>query len=205
MQGVTLSLNRLACFIRCRWRIIAGLCFAAAGLYAAAALADRQGRRDLQYAYSVRTTCEDDPESNLWRGGCERIARDIARSDRPSFGDLYWAFVAVHHSPTPSQATAGRFANTSPRDSGFDLGSALKGTRYGISPHHFTAVRSLEHAHAIMDEIDKKDRALLLIGRGGLSYGALAAGTLANLTDPVAVLAAAGLLAALGIAGRKAG
>jgi hypothetical protein len=48
-----------------------------------------------------------------------------------------------------------------------------------------------------MDEIDARDRALLTIEREGLSHAALVAGTLANLTEPLALLAAISLLLAL--------
>lgn len=191
------GLNGIAGFLRRRWRIIAGLCLLGMGVFVALLLSDEQGRSDLPYGYAVRMTCENDPESPLWSGGCERIGKDIARTGRPSFGELYWAFVAAHHSPIPSAATARRFAAL-PYDASFNLREALKGTRYVLSPREFTTARSLEHAKAIMEEIDKRDRALLIIERGGLSYSALAAGAFANLTDPVAsLLVAAGLLAAL--------
>jgi hypothetical protein len=174
-------------FVRRRWRILAALSIAAAGLVAAAVLADEQGRDDVKFGLPIRVSCEDDPESSLWRGGCERIAADLARTDRPSFADLYAAFVALHHSPGPAEAAARRFAGV-PVDESFDIASALKGTRYVVTPHLFTSARSLEHANAIMEEIDKKDRARLLVARGGLSLTALAAGTLANLTDAIVLL-----------------
>jgi hypothetical protein len=45
------------------------------------------------------------------------------------------------------------------------------------------------HAQAVMDELDARDRALLAIEREGLSQEALVAGALANLTEPLAILA----------------
>ncbi len=175
-------------FVRRRWRSLAALSVAAAGLVAAAVLADEQGRDDVKFGLPLRVSCEDDPESSLWRGGCERIAADLARTDRPSFAGLYSAFVALHHSPGPAEAAAHRFFAGAPVDESFDITSALKGTRYVVTPHLFTSARSLEHANAIMEEIDKKDRARLLVARGGLSLSALAAGTLANLTDAIVLL-----------------
>jgi hypothetical protein len=50
-----------------------------------------------------------------------------------------------------------------------------------------------------MEEIDTRARALMTIERGGLSYSALAAGTLANLTNPLAIVAATLLLMVLWI------
>ena len=182
------GLSSVVAFIRRHWRIIAGACLAGAGLYIAIEISDKQGRADLSYGYAVRMTCEDDPEAHLWSGGCDRIAADIARTDRPSFGDLYRAFVIVHHTPIPSAATAQQFANVS-CDPGFDLEATLKGTRYILVTEKFASVCSLAHAQAIMDEIDTRARALMTIERGGLTYSALAAGTLANLTSPVAIIA----------------
>jgi len=178
------GLSSVVAFIRRHWRIIAGACLAGAGLYIAIEISDKQGRADLPYGYAVRMTCEADPESHLWSGGCDRIAADIARTDRPSFGDLYQAFVIVHHTPIPSAATARQFANV-PCDADFNLDETLKGTRYILVTEKFTSVCSLAHAQAIMDEIDTRARALMTIERGGLSYSALAAGTLANLTNPL--------------------
>ncbi len=178
------------------WRGLAGLCLAGAGLYSAITLSDTQGRADLPRGYAVRMTCESDPESALWSGGCERVAGDIARTGQPSFGALYRAFVRAHHSAIPSPATARRFAHA-PCDPGFDVAATLKGTRFILSPESFANVCSLAYARAIMDEIDEKDRALLTIERAGLSFAALWAGTLANLTEPLALLAAAGLVLAL--------
>ncbi len=192
------GLSSVAAFIRRHWRTIAGACLAGAGLYVAIEISDKQGRADLPYGYAVRMTCEDDPESYLWSGGCDRIADDIARTDRPSFGDLYRAFVIVHHSPIPSAATARQFANV-PCVAGFNLDATLKGTRYILVTEKFTHVCSLAHAQAIMDEIDTRARALMTIERGGLTYSALAAGTLANLTNPLAIVAATLLLMVLWI------
>jgi hypothetical protein len=195
---VSLGVTGVASFLRRRWRILLGLCLAGAGVFAAITRSDEQGRADLPYGYAVRMTCEDDPESHLWSGGCERIAADIARTDPPSLADLYWAFVAVHHSPIPSPATARRFASV-PCDADFKLDDALEGTRFVLSPEKFASVCSLAQAREIMDEIDARDRALLTIERAGLSYSALAAGALANLTEPLALLSAAVLFLALWI------
>ncbi|MGI9403005.1 MAG: hypothetical protein ACR2OF_00660 [Hyphomicrobium sp.] len=183
------GLSSVAAFIRRHWRTIAGACLAGAGLYIAMEISDKQGRADLSYGYAVRMTCEDDPESHLWSGGCDRIAADIARTDRPSFGDLYQAFVIVHHSPIPSAATARQFANVA-CEPDFNLDETLKGKRYILVTEKFTDVCSLAHAQAIMDQIDTRARALMTIERGNLTYSALAAGTLANLTNPLAIVAA---------------
>jgi len=183
MRG-DLGLSIVAAFIRRHWRTIAGAGLAGAGLYVAIEISDKQGRADLPYGYAVRMTCEDDPESHLWSGGCDRIAADIARTDRPSFGDLYRAFVIVHHSPIPSAATTRQFANV-PCVAGFNLDETLRGTRYILATEKFANVCSLAHAQAIMEEIDTRARALMTIERGGLTYSALAAGTLANLTNPL--------------------
>jgi hypothetical protein len=175
MRG-NFGLSSVVALIGRHWRILAGLCLAGAGLYIAIEISDKQGRADLPYGH-------------LWSGGCDRIAADIARTDRPSFGDLYQAFVIVHHSPIPSAATARHFANI-PCDTGFKLDETLKGTRYILVTEKFANVCSLPHAQAIMDEIDTRARALMTIERGGLTYSALAAGTIANLTNPLAILAA---------------
>ena len=135
------SLSIVAAFIRRHWRTIAGAGLAGAGLYVAIEISDKQGRADLPYGYAVRMTCEDDPESHLWSGGCDRIAADIARTDPPSFGDLYRAFVIVHHSPIPSAATARQFANV-PCVAGFNLDATLKGTRYILATEKFANVAS---------------------------------------------------------------
>lgn len=199
MHAVLLIMRNLAQFVCWRWRMIATVGIVLLGLAWAVWLADEQGRNDIRYGLPLRVSCEDDPESVLWHGGCERIASDIARNDQPSFADLYAAFVALHHSPGPVEAAARQFAHA-PIDPSFDVASALKGTRYVVAPQQFASARNLEHAKAIMDELDKKDRALLLVARGGLSLSALAAGTLANLTDAsvllgITVIAAAMLIA----------
>jgi hypothetical protein len=80
---------------------------------------------------------------------------------------------------------------SAPCEPAFDRGAALKGTRFVVSPEAFAGVCRADYARAIMDEIDVRDRALLTIERGGLSWSALAAGALANLTEPLALLAAA--------------
>ncbi len=76
---------------------------------------------------------------------------------------------------------------------------ALKGTRFVLEPDRFKGVCSPQHAEAIKKEVDARDRALLTIERGGLSYSALVAGTLANLTEPLVILGACALLLAVWI------
>jgi hypothetical protein len=185
-------LSQLTGFVRETWRallarwplLLAGA--AAGGLIAfAIQLSDEQGRMDLPQAYSVRMTCEDDIEAALWRGGCERIAADIAETGRPAFFDLYRAFVAVHHAPSPRQAAAARF-EAEPADTAFDLRAMLAGQRHGLAmlAPEFEGVKSRAHAEAVIDAIDTRDRALLVIGRAGLGYDALLAGVLANLVHP---------------------
>jgi hypothetical protein len=132
----------------------------------------------------------------LWSGGCDRIAADIERTDKPSFAELYRAFVTVHHTAIPSPATQRRFAGAA-CEPAFDVGATLRGSRFVLSPAKFAGVCSLAHAQAIMDEIDARDRALLTIEREGLSHAALVAGALANLTEPLALFAAISLLVAL--------
>lgn len=168
-----------------RWRLLLVLALAGGWIAFAFWLSDVQGRMDLPRAYSVRMTCEDDPEAALWRGGCERVAGDIAKMGRPSFGDLYAAFVQVHHVPGPGAAAAQSFAQT-PADPAFDVRAMLAGQRYGLAlvTPEFEGVKSRAHAEAVMDEIDKRDRALLAIGRAGLSQEALLAGAVANLVNP---------------------
>jgi hypothetical protein len=150
-------------------------------------LSDEQGRMALPRAYSVKMTCEDDIEAYLWRGGCDRIAADIAKSAAPSFGELYDAFVLVHHRPTPGEAAA---ALGDAPDPAFNLAAILKGQRYGLalSAQEFADVKSKRQADTVMEGIDARDRALLVIGRAGLGYDALAAGALANLVHPVALV-----------------
>jgi hypothetical protein len=184
--------------MRRSWRYLVGLAAAGAGVYAAMTISDTQGRADLPRGYAVRMTCENDPESYLWSGECGRVARDIARADHPSFFALYRAFVAAHHTLIPSRATARRFAPV-PCDQGYDVRKALGGTRFILEPERFEGVCSAAHAEAIKDEIDVRDRALLTIERGGLTYSALLAGTLANLSEPLAILGAIALLLALWI------
>jgi hypothetical protein len=188
-MGRLAALTSVKDFLWREWRILAAACVAGAGAYAAVTFSDTQGRFDLPRGYAVRMTCESDPESALWSGGCDRVAADIARTGTPSFGALYRAFVHAHHSAIPSPATTRRFARA-PCDPVFDVGATLKGTRYILSPDEFAGVCSLAHAQAIMGEIDVRDRAYLVIERAGLSYPALAAGALANLTEPLALLAA---------------
>ncbi len=137
--------------------------------------------------YAVRMTCETDPESDLWSGGCDRIAADIARRGRPGFVELYRAFVAVHHAAIPSPAATRRFAGAT-CEPGFDIGKTLQGTRFILSPTLFRRrvlarvgprrswTRSMPRPRAADD---RARRALL---------APLAAGTLANLTEPLVLL-----------------
>lgn len=192
-HSVLTSVNK---FLRRRWRVLTALYLAGVGLYVAISLSDSQGRFDLPRGYAVRMTCEDDPEARLWSGGCDRVAADIARTGTPSLGQLYRAFVRAHHSAIPSPETTRRFLHE-PCDPVFDIRATLKGTRYVLSPDLFAGVCSLAHAQAVMEEIDARDRAYLVIERAGLSYQALAAGTLANLMEPLVLLAAAALVLAL--------
>jgi len=190
--------ERLVEELRRNWRLLVGAAFAVIAIAVAIEISDRQGRFDLPSGYAVRMTCEPDPESVLWSGGCERIGEDIARSDKPSFFELYRAFVTVHHRHIPAPATRRRFADVACAP-GFDLEAALKGTRYVFIPlrRHFAAACTQGEVQAVMAEIDARDRALLTIERAGLSQAALYAGALANLTEPLVLLAAAAIVAAL--------
>jgi hypothetical protein len=193
-----LLLYRTESFIKRCWRPIAALFVAGVALWVAVSLSDDQGRADIPSGYAVRMTCEKDPESYLWSGGCDRIAADIARKGPPSFGELYRAFVTAHHRTIPSPAAARRFAGAA-CEPGFDIGKTLHGTRFILSPEQFEGVCSRAFAEAIMDEIDARDRALLTIERGGLNWSPLAAGTLANLSEPLVLFAAAFVVLALWI------
>jgi len=177
--------------LRRRWPLVLALALAGGWIWLAVWLSDVQGRMDLPLAYSIRMTCEDDPEAELWRGGCERIAADIAKTGRPPFLDLYAAFVQVHHAPEPRVAAGTRFADAE-AEPGFDVAPMLAGQRYGLAlvTPEFEGVKSRAHAEAVKDEIDTRDRALLAIGRAGLSQEALIAGTLANLAHPGAMIEA---------------
>jgi hypothetical protein len=183
-------------FLRRRWRLLAGAALAAIAVYFAVAASDKQGRGDVPSGYAVRMTCEPDPESYLWSGGCDRIAADVARQDAPGPWELYRAFMTVHHTAIPSPAVVRRFGH-GPCEPGFVLGKTLQGSRFVLSPDAFAGVCSLAHAQAIMDQIDARDRALLVIERGGLSWPPLIAGTLANLSEPLVLLAAAFVVLAL--------
>lgn len=171
-----------------QWKLLLAGAVAGGIVAFAIALSDEQGRMDLPLAYSVRMTCEDDVEAALWRGGCERIADDIARAGRPGFLDLYRAFVAVHHEPAPGAAVAGAFVGEA-AEPAFDLAAMLAGQRHGLAmlAPEFEGVTSRAHAEAVMAAIDARDRALLVIGRAGLGYDALIAGALANLAHPGAM------------------
>lgn len=190
----------LAGELRRHWRLLAAAALAVAGVSLAIQISDRQGRLDLPSGYAVRMTCEPDPESALWSGGCDRVAADIARTDKPSLLELYRAFVTVHHRQIPSPAVRRQFGNV-PCEPDFDLETALKGTRYVFVPLrvHFAGACTRAHADAVMSEIDERDRALLAIEREGLSHAALMAGALANLTEPLVILGAAAVIAALAI------
>jgi hypothetical protein len=190
--------TRLLQEVGSHWRLLVGAALAFSAVAAAIELSDRQGRHDLPAGYAVRMTCEQDPESALWSGGCDRVAADIARTDKPSFIELYRAFVTVHHRHIPSRALE-RDIRAAACDAGFDLDTALKGTRYVFIPlrPHFAGVCAATHARAVMDELDARDRALLAIEREGLSQEALIAGALANLTEPLSILAGILVIAAL--------
>jgi hypothetical protein len=189
-------LTTAASFLRRRWRFLVGLAVVGAAFYVATTISDAQGRADLPRGYAVRMTCETDPESYLWSGGCDRVAADIARTDKPSFLELYLAFVTAHHRLIPSPATTRRFAGT-PCEPGFDVGKAIKGTRFILEPQRFKGICSPAHAEAIKDQMDERDRALLTIERAGLSWQALAAGTLANLSESLVLFGGAALFLAL--------
>jgi uncharacterized membrane protein YhdT len=175
--------------MRRRWRLVLAVALAASWVAGAIALSDLQGRMDLPRAYSVVMTCEDDPEAALWHGGCDRIASSIATKGTPSFGELYAAFVEVHHLPPPGERVRPEFAARD-ADPAFDLDAMLAGQRHGLAAvrPEFDGVRRGDHAEAIISAIDARDRALLVIGRAGLSFAALFAGTLANLVHPSAMI-----------------
>lgn len=185
LQQLIQSATQTAHTLRRRWLLVLVTLVAGGWVLFAFWLSDVQGRMDLPIAYSIRMTCEDDPEAGLWRGGCERVASDIAQVGRPGLVDLYGAFVEVHHKPGPRQATAARFADV-PHEPGFDLAQALAGQRYGLAlvTPEFEGVKSRAHAEAVKEAIDVRDRALLAIGRAGLGIDALIAGAAANLAHP---------------------
>lgn len=189
---------RLLGEVRRHWRLLAGAAVAVAAISYAIDLSDRQGRFDIPSGYAVRMTCESDPESVLWNGGCDRIAADIARTDKPNFFALYQAFLRVHHRQIPAPATRRRFA-TVPCEPNFSIDAALRGTRYVFIPlrRHFAEACTEAEVRAIMIELDERDRALLAIERAGLSHAALYAGALANLTEPLVIFGAAVIVAAL--------
>ena len=184
--------------VRRNWRLLSAAAVVAAAVYWAIELSDYQGRYDIPAGYAVRMTCEADPEAALWSGGCDRLAADIARTDKPSLLELYRAFVTVHHQQIPGPQTRRQFTDV-PCDSAFDQEAALRGTRYVFIPLrvHFAQACTPAYTQAVMQEIDARDRALLSIEREGLSHEALAAGTLANLTEPVVIFVGAVVLAAL--------
>lgn len=180
------------------WRLLVGAALGIALVSSAIELSDKQGRFDIPAGYAVRMTCEADPESHLWNGGCERIAADIARTEKPTLLELYRAFVVVHHQRIPSAATERQFAHV-PCAADFDIDATLRGTRYVFIPlrRHFAGVCTSAEAQAVMAELDERDRALLAIEREGLSHAALYAGALANLTEPLVIFGAAVIAAAL--------
>lgn len=165
------------------WPLVLVLALGGGWVWFAFVLSDAQGRLDLPRAYSVRMTCEEDPEADLWRGGCERVEAAIAESGRPSFLELFRAFVIVHHGPSPREAASAGAAEVEP---GFDLDAALAGQRYGLATerHQFEGVQSRAQAEAVKQAIDERDRALLVIERAGLSMPPLIAGAAANLVHP---------------------
>ncbi|WP_139247858.1 hypothetical protein [Hyphomicrobium sp. CS1GBMeth3] len=182
---ITQSAMETVDLVRRRWPVVLVLVLAGGWIWFAFWLSDVQGRMDLPRAYSVRMTCEDDPEAELWRGGCDRIETDLQKAGRPGFLDLYNAFVVVHHKPGPGAAAAAQFAGK-PAEQGFELAPLLAGQRYGLAmvAPEFEQVKSSAHAEAVIAEIDKRDRALLVIGRAGLGMDALIAGALANFVHP---------------------
>ncbi len=190
--------NSAGAAIRRNWRMLVATALVAVAVGTAVEVSDRQGRFDLSYGYSVRMTCEADPEAHLWSGGCDRIDADLARTDKPSLIELYQDFITVHHRQIPSPETTRRFVHL-PCEQGFDRDAALKGTRYVLETVRvfFDGVCRSDHAEAIMSEVDVRDRARLSIEREGLSHAALYAGAAANLSEPliifVAVVAGAGL------------
>lgn len=186
---LTHTLAQMRDTVRRRWPALLALALATGWILFAIILSDEQGRFALPRAYSVKMTCEDDPEAALWHGGCDRVAADIAKTGRPGFFDLYTAFVDAHHVASPREAAAARVAGE-PADPAFDVRALLAGQRYGLAlvAHEFEGAQSRLQAEAVMDEIDKRDRALLTIGRAGLGYDALIAGALANLAHPGAMI-----------------
>lgn len=179
-------------WLRRFWPLVIALALGGGWVWFAIALSDAQGRLDLPRAYGVQMTCEDDPEADLWSGGCDRIAADIAKDGTPSLLDLYRAFTVVHHGPPPREQAAHLAASADP---GFDLDTALKGERYGIALERpeFEGVRSEAHAEAVKAAIDARDRALLTIGRAGLTVPPLLAGAAANLLHPGTMIQSAGI------------
>ena len=125
--------SRLAASVQRHWRLLVGAVAAVAAVNWAIDLSDFQGRFDIPSGYAVRMTCEPDPESALWSGGCDRVAADIARTDKPSFFELYRAFVTVHHRQIPSPETRRRFSGVA-CDPAFDREATLKGTRFILEP-----------------------------------------------------------------------
>jgi hypothetical protein len=195
---IRVAAARLIGAVQRNWRLLVGATVAIGAVSYAIELSDKQGRFDIPSGYAVRMTCEADPEAPLWSGGCDRIAADIARTDKPGFLELYKAFVRVHHRHIPSPATRARFASV-PCEANFDIDASLKGTRYVFIPlrRHFTEACTQAEVQAIMSELDERDRALLAIEREGLSHAALYAGALANLTEPLVIFIASGIVAAL--------
>lgn len=189
LSYLTRTLTPLWETARRRWPLLFVLTLIGTWIGFAVMLSDEQGRFALPRAYSVKMTCEDDPEAALWHGGCDRVAADIAKTGRPGFADLYTAFVDAHHVPSPREAAAARVAGEAVEAS-FDVRAMLAGQRYGLAlvAPEFEGVQSRRHAEAVMDEIDKRDRALLTIGRAGLGYDALVAGAAANLAHPGAMI-----------------
>lgn len=180
-------------WLRRFWPFVILLALAGGWVWFAIALSDAQGRLDLPRAYGVQMTCEDDPEADLWSGGCDRIAADIAKDGYPTLLELYRAFSVVHHGPSPREQAL-RLAAAS-AEPGFDLDAALKGQRYGLALERpaFEGVRSAEHAEAVKAAIDERDRALLVIGRAGLTVPPLVAGAVANLLHPGTMIRSAGI------------
>ena len=132
-------------------------------------------------------TCEADPESVLWSGGCDRVAADIARTDKPTSSSSI-----APSSPRTTGTSPARDAPPLCRcccDPAFDREAALRGTRFVLEPVRVRFTEACTPAYAKRSaEIDERDRALMTIEREGLSHEALIAGALANLTEPIVFL-----------------
>ena len=82
------ALAAIFSFVESHWRVLSALSVVAAGLLTAVIIADEQGRDDIRYGLPLRVSCEEDIESDLWRGGCERIALTNVVTDRSKFDEI---------------------------------------------------------------------------------------------------------------------